>query len=317
MKNLQIPYLPKIIKNLLYIMIFSICGGTVAQTTTENYIKTTTYRAPSTGVITENDTLVSISYFDGLGRPKQNVAVKAGGQQQDIVTPVVYDEFGRQTRQYLPFAATTQNGDIHLDPITQLEAFYNTKYGNTPNPYSESVLENSPLNRVLEKGAPGASWMADPESDTDHTIKYEYGTNSAGEVRAYRVSLNPDYIPTLDSLGFYQTSQLYKTITKDENWQPADGNNHTTEEFRDKYGRIVLKRTYADMPGQPQTAHDTYYIYDDFGNLTYVIPPKVNTDDGISAQELNELGYQYIYDHRNRLVEKKLPEKDGNTLFTM
>ncbi|UOY06607.1 hypothetical protein L0P88_22125 [Muricauda sp. SCSIO 64092] len=50
-------------------------------------------------------------------------------------------------------------------------------------------------------------------------------------------------------------------------------------------------------------------MYDDFGNLTYTLPPKVVTGDGVSATELSELCYQYTYDHRNRLVEKKVPGK--------
>ena len=113
----------------------------------------------------------------------------------------------------------------------------------------------------------------------------------------------------LESSGFYNAGSLYKTITKDENWQPGDGLLHTTEEFKDFQGRVVLKRTYTDLPGSPQAAHDTWYVYDDFGNLSYVIPPKVDTSDGVSDEELTELCYQYVYDHRNRLVEKKLPGK--------
>ncbi|WP_035096513.1 hypothetical protein, partial [Aquimarina megaterium] len=49
---------------------------------------------------------------------------------------------------------------------------------------------------------------------------------------------------------------------------------------------------------------------DRFGNLTYVIPPKVTTNDGVSDNELAELCYQYKYDYRNRLIEKKIPGKD-------
>ena len=247
------------------------------------------------------------------------VSVKAGGQGQDIITPVVYDGFGRQTKDYLPYAAPTQNGEIHIDPLQELEAFYNTRYGSVPNPYSEKILEASPLGRVMEQGAPGAAWMADPLGDTDHTVKFEYRANAADEVRLYRVSTTVDsydpnlatFIPALEASGFYNASTLYKTITKDENWQPGDGNLHTTEEFKDLQGKVILKRTYADMPEQPEgaIAHDTYYVYDDFGNLSFVIPPKVDTSDGVSQDELDELCYQYVYDHRNRLVEKKLPGK--------
>ncbi|MCB0375180.1 MAG: hypothetical protein KDD04_04615, partial [Sinomicrobium sp.] len=305
-------------RNLFYTLMFSICFGAAAQTPTENYVKTTTYNAPSTGTITENDTIVSVTYFDGLGRPKQVVNVRAGGGGEDIVTPVTYDPFGRQTREYLPYAAPTQNGNIHPDPLARAEAFFNVpKYGNTANPYSEKILENSPLNRVLKQGAPGTPWMADPLSNNDHSIKFEYGTNTTDEVRLYRVETTTDsyspglatVVPALQESGFYQPGRLYKTIIKDENWQPGDSLLHTTEEFKDFQGRVVLKRTYADLPGQPQAAYDTYYVYDIYGNLSYVIPPKVDTSDGVSGEELNELCYQYIYDHRNRPVEKKLPGK--------
>ncbi|NJM80471.1 MAG: RHS repeat-associated core domain-containing protein, partial [Flavobacterium sp.] len=54
-------------------------------------------------------------------------------------------------------------------------------------------------------------------------------------------------------------------------------------------------------------AHDTYYVYDQFSNLTYVLPPLA---EGVATQSiLDNLGYQYKYDYRNRLVEKKLPGK--------
>ncbi|WP_304529400.1 RHS repeat-associated core domain-containing protein, partial [Aquimarina spinulae] len=111
--------------------------------------------------------------------------------------------------------------------------------------------------------------------------------------------------------GFYPANQLYVTITKDENWTAADGHNHTTKEYKDKQGRVILKRTFANV-GAPSVveAHDTYYVYDRFGNLTYVIPPKVTTNDGVSESELSELCYQYKYDNRNRLIEKKIPGKD-------
>src|SRR5690606_22034188 len=53
-------------------------------------------------------------------------------------------------------------------------------------------------------------------------------------------------------------------------------------------------------------------VYDDYGNLTYVLPPKMEASTVPLATvraQLNELGYQYNYDHRNRLVEKKIPGK--------
>ena len=51
-------------------------------------------------------------------------------------------------------------------------------------------------------------------------------------------------------------------------------------------------------------------MYDDYGNLTYVLPPKSEPTSAMpDATELSELCYQYKYDDRNRLVEKKIPGK--------
>src|SRR5690606_1186057 len=129
--------------------------------------------------------------------------------------------------------------------------------------------------------------------------------NTTGEVYFFTVS-NPSSTPTLVYEGNYDANALYKTVTKDENH--SSGLNHTVEEFTDKQGRVVLKRGYNDMP------HDTYYVYDDYGNLTFVLSPKlskviVNGGSLASGYQtmLANLGYQYKYDHRNRLVWKQLP----------
>jgi hypothetical protein len=71
----------------------------IAQTQTENYIKTTTYKTPTAISITTPDiTQVNqnITYFDGLGRPVQQIAHQQSGSGKDIVTPMEYDDFGRQ-----------------------------------------------------------------------------------------------------------------------------------------------------------------------------------------------------------------------------
>jgi RHS repeat-associated protein len=109
------------------------------------------------------------------------------------------------------------------------------------------------------------------------------------------VSLTADYVPSITANTTYALGELYKTVTTDEN-------NNNTEEFKDKEGHVVLKRNYDSG-----VAHDTYYVYDVYGNLTYVLPPKAEGDT--SPTVLDELCYQYQYDYRNRLVAKKLPGK--------
>lgn len=303
----------------------------MAQSTTENYIKSTTYHVETTdgehmaGTATDlapEDKIESLTYFDGLGRPYQSISARSGGQGQDIITPFVYDSFGRQVKDYLPFSRTGSsllmessllpdaNGNV---PV--LDAFYGTRFpnewgtGDTPNPFSQKELEASPLNRLMEQAAPGRDWAL----GNGHTIKFGYGTNATGEVRLFRVTFlsGNTEAPQLAYDGHYTANELYKTITKDENW--TSGTDHTTEEFKDKQGRVLLKRTYAQVNGT-STPHDTHYIYDDYGNLTYVLSPegsdKILNGSNVVQDVLDGLCYQYRYDHRNRLVEKKIPGKD-------
>jgi hypothetical protein len=48
-------------------------------------------------------------------------------------------------------------------------------------------------------------------------------------------------------------------------------------------------------------------VYDDFGDLAFVLPPVTGADGGTpSPTVLNNLFYQYRYDERGRLTQKKL-----------
>jgi len=155
----------------------------------------------------------------------------------------------------------------------------------------------------------------DSATQNGNLIRFEYGTNAVNEVKDFSVSFtgNNSEMPTLQYNGFYSIKELSKTITKDENWQLSKGKLHTTEEFKDKNGRVVLKRTYVEE-GSTTVALDTQYIYDQFGNLTYVLSPEgsENILDGSAIKQdvLNQLCYQYTYDEHNRLIEKKIPGKD-------
>ena len=60
----------------------------------------------------------------------------------------------------------------------------------------------------------------------------------------------------------------------------------------------------------------TYYIYDEYGLLRYVLPPKLSetlpsgsnpATLSRSDDHVKKLGYYYLYDRYNRVVEKQLP----------
>ncbi|WP_440880303.1 DUF6443 domain-containing protein [Tenacibaculum sp. C7A-26P2] len=258
-----------------------------------------------------NEKVESITYFDALGRAKQIVGVGQSPKGKDIVSHITYDAMGRQVKEYLPYTSTQDNGAYNNDPEKSIIETYTAKFSedikkSNPNPFSEKRYEKSPLNRVLQQAAPGYDWRM----GGGHEIDFEYQPNKEeDQVREFSVSINSNGKPVLNQeIIKFTEGQLYKVITKDENHNGTANKLHTTEEFKNKQGQVVLKRTYAKIDGA-EVAHDTYYVYDDYGNLTYVLPPKVNTSSTISMDQLSELCYQYIYDHRNRLIEKKIPGK--------
>ncbi|MEP3443757.1 MAG: DUF6443 domain-containing protein, partial [Flavobacteriaceae bacterium] len=286
-----------------------------------NYVYTRTYQTEQAApaFFTEDDDLIqSITFFDGLGRALQQTAIDQSPNKKDIVFQMEYDSFGRMSSEHLPYATTgTDLGTYRTDAVTQTLSYYNIpKYENTQNPFSEKDFEPSPLNRVTKQAAPGNDWAM----GQGHEIEMAYGTNTSTDgVREFRVSLTADgnsYFPSLvedPTNTEYAKGELYKNTTFDENHDGTASKLHSTEEFTDKYGRVILKRTYAGA-GSPSVveAHDTYYVYDNLGNLTYVLPPGMDASSATLANiitNMDALGYRYVYDHRNRLVEKQLPGK--------
>lgn len=77
----------------------------------------------------------------------------------------------------------------------------------------------------------------------------------------------------------------------------ADEDGKTVCVFKDCKDRIILKRYFSE-----ESTHDTYYVYDDLGNLRYVLPPSLYGE--ISKDMLDKYAYQYRYDHRNRCIWK-------------
>ena len=290
------------------------CDYTIPTLSDENYVYT---RTPQVAMTSINDNLMidnaeiidQVAYFDGLGRPVQNIAIKASPSKKDLITHTSYDPYGRQVKEYLPYVNTGTVGTYKTgDQAMATQQFHKLHYPDdftgvtaaNSNAYSESLIEASPLNRPLKQAAPGEAW----KMGSGHEIVFDYQTNASNEVVYFEVvfSGGDTETPQLTQNGYYTPGELAKNITYDENH--TTGKDHSVEEFTDKSGRVILKRTYDN-----EVAHDTYYVYDDFGNLSYVLPPKVDPSNGVSATELSELCYQYKYDYRNRLIEKKIPGK--------
>ncbi len=256
---------------------------------TQNYIRTRSYTNEAGTAY-----LDQIQYFDGLGRPMQTVQRGITPLTADLVTYQEYDGFGRDDKSWLPAVASGNNGAYI--PFTSYKPQAIATYSDSA--YSRPVYEASPLNRVLEQYGPGKEWYA-----AQSAVRTEYLANkgTSGELSCVLFSVTGSGTSTgLSKNGYYSDSQLYVTKASDE-----DGN--ISYEFKDKLGQVVLTR---QMNGTP---HDTYYVYDDFGNLCYVLPP-IASDTinkvGVKGELIELLGYLYKYDNRNRCVIKKLPGGD-------
>ena len=88
----------------------------------------------------------------------------------------------------------------------------------------------------------------------------------------------------------------------------TDENDHTTTEFRDKLDQVVLKRVQG-----PDGNQDTYYVYDDYNLLRFVIPPETSERLQGSPGQAGQTPFQqqwlfrYDYDARRRMTSKQVP----------
>lgn len=299
----------KTMRKIILIIVLLFCGTISAQN--ETFTKKLVYR-DSTTSSDVTKARIEVTYFDGLGRPKQVVQNKMSTSGKDLITHIEYDSVSRQAREYLPYPSTASDLSYDGTASSNVLTYYSSSSTTNPNlfpqettsnPYSEKLFENTMLNRILKQGAPGSTWQVDGSSDSDHTIKIAYMANDDNVVRKLKAvatwnSSTKIYDITFVTSGYYAKNLLYKTVTKNENW--TSGLTNTIEEYKDKEGNIVLKKVFNG-----KTSLETYYVYDQYGNLTYVLPPACN---GTNTY-IDNLGYQYKYDGYNRIAEKKIPGK--------
>jgi len=335
------------------LVVIGVFAGSVSlsQTTTQNYVRVRVSRKPIATVarldqLTANkdSVMTTIQYMDGLGRPLQTVQRQASTGGNDIIQPMAYDAYGREALKYLPYINTATNYGAYrsdaLSPTSGVMQYYNPtgatvdgKQSNgivqTPYPYAQSGFEASPLNRIIEQGAPGKAWQigAVPDANSGkHSVRTIWTANDysvfgtsitandgSRKAALYTAGINADGSRSLLRKGDtarYLPGKLSVTIARDENWIPTDKCFGTTEEYKDLAGRVVLKRTYNINAGIAEML-STYYVYDERGNLCFVLPPGAAADATVTVNQgtLNNFCYQYRYDSRNRLYAKKIPGK--------
>lgn len=274
--------------------------------------------------------MITTQYFDSRGRSIQSVSKQASPDQKDLVSFTQYDEFGRTPKSYLPYVSSENtglykdmtNGNInnvfaqqktfytsnpdHLIPKTvENTAFYTGIENNT---YSEVVYESGPLSRVVEAAAPGNTWRLQANG-AGKTIKTKTYFNSANEVLWWtydhgngNATANVEGDP-YTTIRYYPANSLYVTEITDE-----EGNK--TLEYKEATGKIVLTKKQKDASNFLLT----YYIYDYFGRIVYIIPPKAVAELATQNRNITYSGSftkkylsSFKYDERGRVKEKQMP----------
>ncbi|WP_054510441.1 DUF6443 domain-containing protein [Chryseobacterium sp. ERMR1:04] len=273
----------KKILNILGILFVAFYSAQTNLTNTENYIYSKTCLNDDCSKKSE-----SVQYFDSWGKPIQVIDIKGTPTGKDIVGHIEYDAFGRKVKNYLPIPqAGTQQGQLYTAPLSNASAIYGSE-----KIYSESILDNSPLSKVLQQIQVGTDWASKPTNFT-------YEANAGGEVSQFTTSTTWENGATktvLSNPGSYAAEKLTKNSVTDE-----DGNK--TVQYKNGKGQVILVRKFDGS-----TSVDTYYVYNEYNQLAFVLPPKA-VNQPVTDQLLNDLCYQYRYDGWGRQVEKKVPGK--------
>ena len=246
-----------------------------------NYIRTRAYQKADQSVYSEQ-----IQYFDGLGRAEQTVQRGVTPNGKDLAVLTQYDQFGRAYKQWLP-APMSGNTGVYQDTSTFKSTALSAYSDNRP--FTQTIYDNSPLNRVTAQKRVGDAWVG-------KQVETSYNTNASG-VAYYYVNSNN----LLQRNGTYAANTLYKT-------QIADEDGKTATEYKDMLGRVVMKQKGSDV--------QTYYVYNDLGQLCYVLPPlaadalTASQEYADDADALKQYAYLYKYDERGNIVEKRLPGCD-------
>ncbi len=243
-----------------------------------------------------NGGTLSATYYDGLGRIREEVHTGITPKKNDIVTFHEYNSLERKAWQGIP-VATASEGTGCRTKDKYLEAAMQTTGDN--HPYTQYSYERATPGRTVAVTGPGDAWH-----EAGKAVRYAYMANSGStdtlRCLLHEITEGPGGI-SVRVAGVYADGTLSVTRTENE-----DG--HAALVFTDRSGRKVLSRVIDREAGT--ASYDTYYVYDAGGNLRAVLPPELsaNCNSGtIDSDMLEKYAYIYGYDTRNRMCLRKVP----------
>jgi RHS repeat-associated protein len=264
-------------------------------------------------------------FSDAWGKQLQTVNWQASPDKKDIIAPSVYDGFGREVFQFLPYTSTANDGSFRTNPFAEQYSFYTSTYSNQQPAlrneqifYGKTIYEQSPLNRVMSSYAPGNSWIGSEGSNSERAAKADYLFNdNADAVKCWGIGYsalsfaNDDAATNIPYVSRdYLAGELFKSVSIDEK-------GFQVIEYKDLNGQTILHKVQsgATISGPYIGWLCTYYVYDDLGRLRVTITPNVvnsmaqNNNWAINGDQLNGLCFRNEYDQRQRQIGTKSPGK--------
>lgn len=232
-----------------------------------------------------------VTYCDDLGRPYKEIARGASPMRKTLMRLQEYDLQGNIAKEWLPSPVESEHTtEIYKDLVST--------YYNDTHPFTLHAYENSPLNRRRKTIGPGSAWHTGARANT-----WAFQLNTIeGNTSCVRFEIKSG--GDIKNNGYYNPGELIVRQETDE-----DGN--IVYHFTDKNGRLLLDRVCIG----PDKYNDTYFIYDVYGWLRYVLPPMAAAE--LSARQgkiigrkdplVQDYAYRYCYNSRGMCVEKKLP----------
>ncbi len=235
--------------------------------------------------------VTTVNYFDGLGRPVVTADNSSSPALKYSYTMQSYDSYGRVVRTTLPAVGGVSP---EMPSVASMYDMLASTYENDS--VSWSNIRHDGLDRVISESTPGNEWTA-----LGKGCRTDYLTNNRNDVKLYTAPIGST---SLVKSGYYPANTLQGERTTDE-----DGNSVTV--FKDRQGKKVLERRGRN--------NDTYYVYNDFGQLRFILSPEYQ-----NSGYKDKYAYEFRYDSYGRMVKEIIPgseatqmwyDRAGRTLF--
>ncbi len=251
--------------------------------------------------ITQSNSISLLEYKDGLNRGCMTVLKNATVQGNDIVQVNSYNSTFEEKNAWLPIP---MGGIVTNSP--QIAADQSICYFNDENAYTTVEQDLFTTSYCLPgKYHHSQSKVNKVELMSSSNLSLvEFDVNDDGSL----IITNDDY-----TLAYYEK--------KCEHYVDEDGKERFV--FKNEYDNVIMIRKVVNT----EIYADTYYVYDNFNRLRYILPPEcvnrltenqtytLGTKESYKTDPLALYAFIYNYDEDGKCVQQKMPGKEWESFI--